>query len=34
MAQRGDPPDRFRSPSQRQSGILVDVHPGILLSDL
>jgi hypothetical protein len=34
VAQLAHSPDGFLSTSQRQSGILVDVHPGILLSDL
>jgi hypothetical protein len=34
VPQLGHPLHRFRSTAQRQSGILVDVHPGILLSDL
>jgi hypothetical protein len=34
VTQLGHPPNDVLSTSQRQSGILVDVHPGILLSDL
>ena len=34
VAQLPHSPDGFLSTSQRQSGILVDVHPGILLSVL